>query len=881
MSDTQPDQPEPSSTDLPMEAVEEVLREQYGLSGQVFPIEGRQNPYFLIDNGHMRYLLKIAPADAPLEEIEAEHALMRHILREPDGPRVPEPVATKDGADTIVLPLGGEDRRIRLLTFIEGTSPPADEKLSEQAVAAFGSIAATLARNLEGFEHPVLDREPENDLRKAGPQTVSLLSTVTDQEIRDVIAKAMVTMLRRIQPLAPDLRTAAAHQSLDADAVVGDVADGSWLPTGVTDFTGISRGWLVAGLANTCAYLLSNQEGDPFALLPAIRAYHDIHPLTSVEFEALWPLVVARTALLAAKAENRRVQLPDDRQAEEEAEKRRMLLDRVTEISPALMFAAILDVAGLTNPLPDIGRLLPGIDPDSIRLVDLSVTSPLLYGGNWTDPENDWKLLARIAWETGRGSTRYGEYRLSKTTDDPQREPENFSLHIDACVPAGTAAVAPFAGTLRSTGPRLVLAGRDLTLHIEGLDCIAAEDTELEAGDPLGQVAGAENSVGGLRLRFCRDPDLVPPLFCAADKAGTWSKLCPSPSALLGFDADAPAPKHLGQPVRGWKEYLFDAAGRTRFDLAENAPLIGHGHPQIAVAAYRQLLVLDAALSGPSEAEQLLTQRLRELAPEGLEAVLVLPGYREALDHALKLARSHTGKNDIVRLNGPLPEVTDDSAILRTGSIQDATAALEDGGKAGLLFSGFSDSVDSLSEAIDTLARNEGLLIAEETRTGWGRLGHHAWGFEARNLSPDIVIAGLSGGTIGVLFTRENIAAESEALPRINPVACATAAAILDVCEEEALRENARLVGDHLRSAFEELATRGAAIRSIRGMGLCLVLEFADDAAASAIHDGLGQRGIFTTWHGHAELLIAPPLCFGRESADLLVARLETLLSES
>jgi len=881
MSDIQPEYPEPSSTDVSLEAVEEVLREQYGLSGQVFPIEGRQNPYFLIDNGHMRYLLKLAPADAPLEEIEAEHALMRHILREPDGPRVPEPVAAKDGADTIVLPLGGEERRIRLLTFIEGTSPPAGEKLSDEGAAAFGAISAALVRSLEGFDHPMLEREPENDLRKAGPQTVALLSAVTDQGIRDVIAKAMVTSLRRIQPLAPGLRIALAHQNLDAEAVVGDGTDGLWLPTGVTDFTGISRGWLAAGLATTCAYLFSNRDGDPFALLPAIRAYHDIYPLMPAELEALWPLVVVRTGILAAKAENRRARFPEDRQAQLEAEGRCLILDKAAAVSPALMLAAILDTTGLTKPLPEIGRLLPEIEPDSIRLVDLGVTSPLLYGGNWTDPENDWKLLARVAWDTGRGSTRYGEYRLSKSSADPQQEPESFSLHIDTCVPAGTAAVAPFAGMLKSAGPRLVFAGRDLTLHVEGLDCALAEDTELQTGDPLGVVAGAENSVGGVRLRFCRDPDLVPPLFCAADQAGIWSKLCPSPSALLGFDSDAPAPKHLDRPVRGWKEYLFDAAGRVRLDLTEDAPLIGHGHPQVAAATYRQRLVLDTPAPGPSEAEQLLVQRLRDLAPKGLESLLVLPRYQEALDCAQTFARTHTGRSDIVCMTELLPEAACTMAAFRADSTLDAKTKLEEGSQAGLLLAGFPRLIEGLPDALDALARNQGLLLVEETRSGWGRLGRHVWGFEALNLSPDIVIAGFPDENVAVLFTRETIAAASDAVDRINPVTCAAAATILDVCEEEALRENARLVGDHLKSAIEELASRHRTIRSVGGMGLRLTLEFADDAAAQAIHDGLRHDGIFTSLGGHADLRIAPPLCFSQESADLFASRLETLLCES
>lgn len=100
----------------------------------------------------------------------------------------------------------------------------------------------------------------------------------------------------------------------------------------------------------------------------------------------------------------------------------------------------------MTKPLPEIGRLLPDIDPETFRLVDLSVTSPLLYGGNWTDNDNDWKLLAHISRETGRASTRYGEYRLSKGSTDPQQEPESFALHIDACIPARITAVAPLPG---------------------------------------------------------------------------------------------------------------------------------------------------------------------------------------------------------------------------------------------------------------------------------------------------------------------------------------------------------------------------------------------------------------------------------------------------
>ncbi|WP_117194509.1 aminotransferase class III-fold pyridoxal phosphate-dependent enzyme [Rhizobium terrae] len=894
MSDLSPELTEPPSTDVPIDAIEEILREQYGLSGQIFPIEGRQNPYFLIDNGHMRYLLKVAPADGPVEEITAEHALMRHILRSPDGPRVPEPVATRDGRDMVTLALGGEERLIRLLTFIDGTSPPADERLSDHAIAAFGSISASLARSVEDFQDPILDREPEDDLRKAGPQTVALLSAVTDQQIRDGIAKAMVTALRRIQPLAPALRIATAHHNLTADSVAGDLADGSWQPVGVTDFSGISKGWLVAGFANTCAYLLANRGGDPFSLLPAVRAYHKICPLNLAELEALWPLIVARTSILAAEAESRQVRSPDDPGVREETERRRALLEAAGSVSPALVFAAILDATGMVKPLPEINRLVPDLDPDTIRLVDLSVTSPLLYGGNWTDPENDWRMLARIASETGRAATRYGEYRLSKSVADPHRTPESFALHIDACVPAGSAAVAPFAGTLRSTGPRLVLSGRDLTLHVEGLECTLAEETELAAGDPLGGVAGAEGAIGGLRLRLCRDSDLVPPLFCTPDDAGTWSNLCPSPAILLGVDANAPPPAYPDTPagdrsvhrwpVRGWKEYLFDATGRSALDLTGDAPLPGHGHPRIAAAAYRQRLLLKNAALGSPQAREPLLDRLKGHAPQGLNTVFLLRGRSDALHHALNLARAHTGRDEIVCFDASETTSTDDdSRLIHVDSLQSAKAAFDGGGKAGLLLADLLPPLEGFSNLPDAVSRNEGLMIVEETRTGWGRLGHHAWGFDAQGLKPDIVFAGLPGEEeIAVVFARETIAADCRpisALPSLT--ACAAATANLDIHEEEGLRENARLVGDGLRAMLQELAARHPAIRQIRGMGFFQVLDLNAGTPAEALRHRLAENGIFITIRDPAELMILPPLCFSEESATLLIRAIEKLLAEN
>lgn len=61
--------------------------------------------------------------------------------------------------------------------------------------------------------------------------------------------------------------------------------------------------WRIADLSVTCAALLHHAEGDPLRILPAIEAYHALNPLSAAELNALWPLVVARAAVLVLSSE--------------------------------------------------------------------------------------------------------------------------------------------------------------------------------------------------------------------------------------------------------------------------------------------------------------------------------------------------------------------------------------------------------------------------------------------------------------------------------------------------------------------------------------------------------------------------------------------------
>src|SRR5204863_5165653 len=112
----------------------------------------------------------------------------------------------------------------------------------------------------------------------------------------------------RIAPHADDLPRQAVHLDLtDANVVVGAAG-----PDGVIDFGDLTNTWAVSDLAITASSVLAHPRSEPVSILPAVRAFHAIRPLTAVEAEVLWPLLVLRTAVLIVSGAQQACLDPDN-----------------------------------------------------------------------------------------------------------------------------------------------------------------------------------------------------------------------------------------------------------------------------------------------------------------------------------------------------------------------------------------------------------------------------------------------------------------------------------------------------------------------------------------------------------------------------------------
>src|SRR5690606_8645257 len=103
------------------------------------------------------------------------------------------------------------------------------------------------------------------------------------------------------------------------------------------------------------------------------------------------------------------------------------IFDLATSVPIALMEAAILTALGMAPPKvpePIYFPLLPSLIGREFRLVDLGVLSEHFVAGNWQQDGIDEQLLTQAAQATGQASSRFGEYRLSRTLVDSAKQPE-------------------------------------------------------------------------------------------------------------------------------------------------------------------------------------------------------------------------------------------------------------------------------------------------------------------------------------------------------------------------------------------------------------------------------------------------------------------------
>ncbi|MEG1042313.1 MAG: aminotransferase [Pseudomonas sp.] len=643
-----------------------LVQEHYGLSGTLQSLGSQQDLNFRVDSAQGRYVLKICHGDYAIAELQAQHAALSY-LRERGLP-VPAVVAAGSGEQLLALDVQGQLLRVRLLDYIEGQSLTRLKHMPPQLIAELGRLCARIDQALADFTHPGLERTLQWDPRHAPALIAHLLPVLSDGPRKAQLLAVTEKAEQRLRPLLEQLPMQAVHLDItDDNAVWQRDEQRQWQLQGVIDFGDLLHTWRIADLSVTCAALLHHAEGDPLRILPAVQAYHALNPLTEAELQALWPMIVARAAVLVLSSEQQLSVDPGNTYIRDNLSHEWEIFDVATSVPFELMEAAILQVTGFAAPAvaQQGGVLLPGLVAGAVKNVDLGVLSSHFQAGNWEQPGFDQQLLREQAVEQGAACSLYGQYRLSQTHIDNPQEPATFALHVELLAPAGSALQTPWAGVwLQTSAGQGCLKGEQCSLWLRGLVDAPESGAQLSQGQTLGHTDGV------LSVQLCRVADLCPPAFVVPSRAAAWAALCPSPQALLGFACEAEplvdaqqllarrdasfarSQKHYyEQPPhieRGWRNYLIDMQGRSYLDMLNNVAVLGHGHPRMASEAARQWSLVNTNSRFHYAAIAEFSERLLALAPDSMDRVFLVNSGTEANDLAIRLAWAYSGGRDIL-----------------------------------------------------------------------------------------------------------------------------------------------------------------------------------------------------------------------------------------
>ena len=359
--------------------------------------------------------------------------------------------------------------------------------------------------------------------------------------------------------------------------------------------------------------------------------------------------------------------------------------------------------------------------------------------------------------------------------------------------------------------------------------------------------------------------------------------------------------------VSGKGARLYDEEGREYIDCASNVGVsnIGHGHQAVADAIYEQYLALGNCYSmfyNPVRAR--LAKKLAKLAPGNLNLVFFCNSGAEAIEGALKFARSTTGRPEIISAMRGFHGKTMGALAATWGPEYQKPFAPMMPGLKHVPFNNFAKLETALSEKtaavlleiiqgeggvrvgdkdyfrqVRELCNSRGvMLIIDEVQTGFGRTGSM---FACEQfVTPDILCLAksLAGGIpMGAVICTDRIKVPVKSHTSTlggNPTACAAALASLEVIEKEGLIENAETLGNYLIEQLRGIESKK--IREVRGLGLMIGIELKEKAGPYV--QMLMAKGVIALLAGATVIRLLPPLVISREEIDTAVSVLKEIL---
>jgi 4-aminobutyrate aminotransferase-like enzyme/Ser/Thr protein kinase RdoA (MazF antagonist) len=872
--------------------VQQYLQDTFGLCVHLTEIGSQQDQNFLVSDAAKAPIgvLKLSNPRFSDAEIDLQDLAAKTVAQREPGLRIPQVVDGPRGPMAAWLNTSQGRIHARILEFISGTTLTGSRYLSPAVVERMGELAARVSVALADVQHPASCRVLQWDLQHASRVIHELLPDEPDPRVRELVAAVTESAQSRLSIVSARLPRQLGHFDITDDNVLAAQRPCP-LPDAVIDFGDVTESWAVNEIAITVASLLHHDGLTPADVLPAIRAFHRMRPLSADEADALWPLVMLRAGVLVLSG-RRQVRLDQQNSYAEAALDRELrILQQSASVPLSVMSEVIrraLDFSPRSRPTWTAGPLIAGIS--QAETLCATATSEINDHGRWLDPAAlDDAALAAL---DGGAPAVVAPAWQARLTGAPMRTPvapATVPTALTLWLPRPAIVYAPAGARYSRTPAGMTVSLDDHVVHFGGFEPDGAILPARTAIDIQLTTAGTDSV-----------PLRVDPRYAAG-----WQSLAGEPGPVIGLPPAAPKTDddtlarreqvladvqehyYVDPPriERGWREFLVDTDARVYLDMVNNVTSVGHANPTVIGAAHRQMRLLNTNSRFNYRVITEFAERISATLPDELDTVFFVNSGSEATDLAIRIAMAATGRPDIVAMReayhgwtfasdavstsiadnphavGTRPRWvhTVDAANPYRGRYRgtaagryapEAARVIDDLAAAGTppaaficeSYFGNAGGValpdGYLDQVYAAVRRHGGVAIADEVQVGYGRLGEWFWGFQQQRVVPDVVAVAKSVGSghpIGVVVTRRVIAERYRTQGYFfsstggSPVSSAIGVAVLDVIEQEGLQENARVVGARLKARLLALADVHSIVGAVHGCGLYLGLEFVRD----------------------------------------------------
>ncbi len=428
----------------------------------------------------------------------------------------------------------------------------------------------------------------------------------------------------------------------------------------------------------------------------------------------------------------------------------------------------------------------------------------------------------------------------------------------------------------------------------------------------------------------------------------------PGPKAQKIIDRDkrVASPSYIKEyPLvveRGEGPWIYDVDGNRYLDMMAGIAVAstGHCHPKV-VSAIQKSAEKFLHICGTDfyyDSFATLLERLSSFVPGmGAKKVFLSNSGTEAVEGAIKLARFHTRRPNIIAFKGafhgrtmgaislnyskvaqraffgpllpgvvhvPYPNpyrcplkpqgaVTCDACTCSDAIEKELfTASMSPHEVAAIIVEpilgegGYREPPKKFLQDLRRICdQHKILLIFDEVQSGVGRTGS-MFASEHFGVAPDIYVTAkgiASGMPIGAIVAKESVMTWTRGSHGStyggNPVCCDAAIATLDVIE--GLLPQINRVGAYFTAQLKQLQTKHASIGDIRGPGLMIGCEFINPKTkepASQLMADLEQlafrRGLLLLGCGQSTIRFAPPLIITEHEVDVAIRILDQCLTE-